>query len=45
MDKLTTKEILQVYIDRLNVMNAEVDRMQQSVDEMMADLNNRLTND
>jgi hypothetical protein len=45
MDKLATKEILQVYIDRLNVMNAEVDRMQQSVDEMIADLNMRLTND
>lgn len=42
MDKLTTKEILQVYIDRLNLMNAEVDKMQESVDQMLADLNMRL---
>jgi hypothetical protein len=42
MDKLATKEILQVYIDRLNLMNAEVDKMQESVDQMLADLNMRL---
>ena len=42
MDKLATKEILQVYIDRLNLMNAEVDKMQESVDQMLADLTMRL---
>lgn len=43
MDKLVTKEILQVYIDRLNVMNAEVDRMQESVDQMLEDLKMRFS--
>jgi len=43
MDKLATKEILQVYIDRLNVMNAEVDRMQESVDQMLEDLKMRFS--
>ena len=42
MDKLATKEVLQVYIDRLNAMNAEVDRMQESVDQMLEDLKMRL---
>lgn len=42
MDKLATKEVLQVYIDRLNAMNAEVDRMQESVDQMLEDLKVRL---
>lgn len=45
MDKLATKELLQVYIDKLNYMNAEVERMQESVDQMIEDLNMRLTND
>lgn len=43
MDKLATKEVLQVYIDRLNAMNAEVDRMQESVDQMLEDLKVRLS--
>jgi hypothetical protein len=43
MDKLATKEVLQVYIDRLNAMNAEVDRMQESVDQMLEDLKMRFS--
>lgn len=43
MDKLATKEILQVYIDRLNAMDAEVDRMQESVNQMLEDLKMRFS--